>query len=226
MPLLISVLALFPLAILVPPLAARVPLIFSSSHAPLQVPQRSLPFPLPRLSVLVHVRPPTFPVPCSHCRALLHLRPSLARALASSLALLGFISRAPWPPSSLGGGRFTLSNNYYIKVAILGDYTSLSTQRSYLKFECQKHLSFFYTFPLGAFLQYIIFFPQICVIFLSFSQIDLQVVKRYLKLKWLNNREKSRLSRLFWARTQKISVRVRTKRSRIFGESMELWETL
>lgn len=74
-----SILSASPISIgiLAPPLAARVPLIFPCSHAPLQVPHRSLPFPetfsfayvlgscsrafpVPRLSVPVPVRPPMF----------------------------------------------------------------------------------------------------------------------------------------------------------------------
>jgi hypothetical protein len=117
---------------------------------------------------------------------------------------------------------FGLGRKYYIKGAVLGNYTSFSTQQSHLKFECQKHLSFFCISPLGALLQYTIFFTNMCDLSLSLSQLDLQVITRYFELKWLNNRENSRL---FWARTQKISVRVRRKRSKISGESMELWET-
>ena len=46
-----------------------------------------------------------------------------------------------------------LGRKYYIREALLRDNTSFSLQRSYLKFECQKHLSFFCTSPLGALLQ-------------------------------------------------------------------------
>ena len=35
---------------------------------------------------------------------------------------------------------FGLGRKYYIKGAILGDYTSFSRRRSYLKIECQESL--------------------------------------------------------------------------------------
>ena len=71
---------------------------------------------------------------------------------------------------------FVLRKKYYIKKENLGVYTSFSTQRSYLKFECQKHLSFFCISPLGALLQYIIFSTNMRVIFLPLSQFELRVV--------------------------------------------------
>jgi len=64
---------------------------------------------------------------------------------------------------------FGLGRKYYIKGAILGNYTSFSTQQSHLKFECQKHLSFFCISPLGALLQYTIFFTNMCDLSLSLS---------------------------------------------------------
>ena len=62
---------------------------------------------------------------------------------------------------------FEIDRKDYIKEALLGDYTSFSTQWSYHKFECQKHLNYFCIPPFGALLQYIIFSTNVCVTFLS-----------------------------------------------------------
>jgi hypothetical protein len=62
---------------------------------------------------------------------------------------------------------FGLRRKYYIKGINLGDYTLFSTQRSYHKFQCLKHLSYFCVSPLEALLQYIIFSTNVRVTFFS-----------------------------------------------------------
>ena len=111
----------------------------------------------------------------------------------------------------------------YIRKAILGDYTSFSIRRSYLTFECQESLEAFCNSHLEELLQYTYLFYNMSVLSCLFLS-SWTTSRQWYFVAW--EIDKWEKSRCFWERTQKISVRVRRKRSRTCGESMELWEKL